>query len=112
MNKTKKVIDGAQLSDTIRSLQNLLDDVSTEVEDIQEPAPDENSDFAPVDVFDETTQFEETTEFDRTNAAMEVPAEETGTFSIDSHFDMNIPPALPNVDEQDEEDELAEGEEI
>jgi len=86
MSKNKKSANGTHLSDAIRSLQNLLDDVSTEAIDTEGEAVDEN--------------FEETTEFAH-DATSEFNTEITGPASvdIDSHFDMNIPPALPDEDE-------------
>ncbi len=87
MSKNKKPADGTHLSDAIRSLQNLLDDVSTDIDDVTDEAVDE--------------PFEETTEFtpEETSEVNSVTAEPAST-DIDSHFDMNIPPALPDEDEE------------
>lgn len=87
MSKNKKTTDGTHLSDAIRSLQDLLDDVSTEAFDAADEAVDVK--------FEETTEFapEETSEV---NTLTTEPA----LVDIDSHFDMNIPPALPDEDEE------------
>ncbi len=87
MSKNKKAADGAHLSDAIRSLQDLLDDVSTDAIIAADEAVDEK--------FEETTEFapEETSE-------VSTVTEEPAAVDIDSHFDMNIPPALPDEDEQ------------
>lgn len=90
MSKNKKPADGAHLSDAIRSLQDLLDDVSPEVINKVDEAVDEK--------FEETTEFEseETSE-------VNTVTEEQASVDIDSHFDMNIPPALPDDDEQSDD---------
>ena len=100
MSNKKKTVDGAHLSDAIRSLQNLLDDVSTEQANITpvEPAVPE---AAAVSHFDETTEFD----MERTETAIPV-APDDDIVDIDSHFDMNIPPALPDEDDQDEQDDV------
>ena len=100
MSNKKKTVDGAHLSDAIRSLQNLLDDVSTEQANITpvEPAVPE---AAAVSHFDETTEFD----IERTETAIPV-APDDDIVDIDSHFDMNIPPALPDEDDQDEQDDV------
>ena len=94
MSKNKKPVDGAHLSDAIRSLQSLLDDVST----------DENSNdqaTAPSTDITDQNKFEDTTEFDpeATDATAPLTSAATDKTDIDSHFDMNIPPALPDEDE-------------
>ncbi|MFW2440774.1 MAG: hypothetical protein ACN4GR_15570 [Arenicellales bacterium] len=92
MSKTKGTANGTHLSDAIRSLQNLLDDVSTEAAE----ATDKSVNETTVDeIFEETIEFtaEETIEI---NSVATDPA----SVDIDSHFDMNIPPALPDEDEE------------
>jgi hypothetical protein len=96
MSNKKKPVDGAHLSDAIRSLQNLLDDVSTEQVKTKEtsiPAADAST----------TTHFDETTEFDMEPADAVIPVadDDNDMVDIDSHFDMNIPPALPDEDDQE-----------
>ena len=70
------------LSDAIQSLQHLLDDVgnqsSTPILKPGEPA------------------FDETGEFDITGVQDTFVAGEESSVDIDSHFDMNIPPDLPD----------------
>lgn len=92
MSKDKNSANGTHLSDAIRSLQDLLDDVSTEAID----AADND-----VGGSTEDEKFEETTEFDaeETSEVASTPTE-AALVDIDSHFDMNIPPALPDEDEQ------------
>ncbi len=92
MRKNNKKSDRTHLSDTIRSLQNLLDDVSTEIIDTADDAVIETT---------SDERFEETTEFtpEETSEVKLVPAEQV-LVDIDSHFDMNIPPALPDEDEE------------
>ncbi len=94
MSKNKKPVDGAELSDAIRSLQSLLDDVSTD-ENITD-----RSDASSADTSDES-KFEDTTEFDpeATDATASLSSATADKTDIDSHFDMNIPPALPDDDE-------------
>lgn len=94
MSKNKKPVDGAELSDAIRSLQSLLDDVSTD-ENITD-----RSDASSADTSDEN-KFEDTTEFDpeATDATASLSSATADKTDIDSHFDMNIPPALPDDDE-------------
>ncbi len=94
MSKNKKPVDGAELSDAIRSLQSLLDDVSTD-ENITD-----RSDASSADTSDEN-KFEDTTEFDpeATDATASLTSATADKTDIDSHFDMNIPPALPDDDE-------------
>lgn len=96
MSKDKNSANGTHLSDAIRSLQDLLDDVSTEA-----------IDAAGNDVGGSTEdeKFEETTEFDaeETSEVASTPTE-AALVDIDSHFDMNIPPALPDEDEQADDD--------
>ena len=101
MSEKKKPVDGAHLSDAIRSLQNLLDDVSTES---AAAGKKETAETNPV----AENRFEETVEFDMesTHEDMAVDFEETSTIPIDSHFDMNIPPALPDEDEHEEMDDV------
>ena len=96
MSKNKESASGTHLSDAIRSLQNLLDDVSSEVADTTNGAVNETT----VDeIFEETIEFtaEETIEV---NPVVTEPA----SVDIDSHFDMNIPPALPDEDEEMEDE--------
>ncbi len=96
MSKKRNKADGSHLSDAIRSLQNLLDDVSTDTVD---PAEGTKFSTAEEEVFEETTEFEaeETIE-------IQPPVSEPVAVDIDSHFDMNIPPALP--DEEGNEDDV------
>ena len=94
MSKNKKPVDGTQLSDAIRSLQSLLDDVST----------DENITEQPRVTYTDTpdaNKFEDTTEFDpeSADATASLTSAAADKSDIDSHFDMNIPPALPDEDE-------------
>ena len=101
MTGKKKSVDGANLSDAIRSLQNLLDDVSAN-ELIAKQASnkaDEPAAVEEVEVYEETVEVP-VEDFDEpdTNARSD-------EFDIDSHFDMNIPPALPD-DEEDETDDI------
>lgn len=101
MTGKKKSVDGANLSDAIRSLQNLLDDVSAN-ELIAKQASnkaDEPAAVEEVEVYEETVEVP-VDDFDEpdTNARSD-------EFDIDSHFDMNIPPALPD-DEEDETDDI------
>jgi hypothetical protein len=95
MSKDKNTADGAHLSDAIRSLQDLLDDVSTDAIDSAE------------DVVGGTTvdeKFEETTEFDAEETSeVTTVTTDAAPVDIDSHFDMNIPPALPDEDEQNDD---------
>ena len=98
MSRKKTPVKGENLSDAIRSLQNLLDDVSADQASRgSHEAPEAE---APVE-----SKFEETIEFDSesTGAAIPVSTEDVvpSAVDIDSHFDMNIPPALP--DEENEE---------
>lgn len=97
MTQKKKPVTGANLSDAIRSLQNLLDDVSADQGlNLQYPAPE----ATPA----EESKFEETIEFDaEITDAIPVSIERASAIDIDSHFDMNIPPALPD-DEGEEMD--------
>ena len=101
MSNNKKNVDGAHLSDAIRSLQNLLDDVSSEQANITTAEP-----TVPETVAE--SHFDETTEFDmeRTETAIPVAPNNDDIVDIDSHFDMNIPPALPDEDDQDEQDDV------
>jgi hypothetical protein len=95
MSKNKGTANGTHLSDAIRSLQNLLNDVSTEAVDAADEAVNETT----VDeIFEETVEFphEETIEVDPVTI-------EPASVDIDSHFDMNIPPALPDEDEEAED---------
>ena len=100
MSNKKKTVDGAHLSDAIRSLQNLLDDVSSEQPSIKTAEPS-------VPEVTAVSQFDETTEFDmeRTDAAIPIAGDDD-MIDIDSHFDMNIPPALPDEDDQEELDDV------
>ena len=99
MSNKKKTVDGAHLSDAIRSLQNLLDDVSTEQANITTAEPTV-PEAAAVSHFDETTEFD----MERTDIATPVAPDDI--VDIDSHFDMNVPPALPDEDDQDEQDDV------
>ncbi len=94
MSKYKGTTSGTHLSDAIRSLQNLLDDVSAEAVNAADKTA---SDTTTDEIFEETTEFaaEETIEVDTVDI-------ETAAVDIDSHFDMNIPPALPDEDEDEE----------
>jgi hypothetical protein len=94
MSNKKKTVDGANLSEAIRSLQNLLNDVSSEQVKVKASKPSAT-------IAD--TQFDETIEFDmeRTDTAIPASTDDGGIIDIDSHFDMNIPPALPDEDEQE-----------
>ena len=92
MSKNKKPADGTHLSDAIRSLQNLLDDVSTKAVDTADEAVNETT---------EEEKFEETIEFAHDDTVEVSPViTEPASVDIDSHFDMNIPPALPDEDEE------------
>ena len=92
MSKNKKPADGTHLSDAIRSLQNLLDDVSTKAIDAVDEAVNETTD---------EEKFEETIEFAHDDTVEVSPViTEPASVDIDSHFDMNIPPALPDEDEE------------
>mgnify|MGYP001818460487 CR=1 FL=1 len=94
MSKHKKPVDGAHLSDAIRSLQSLLDDVSADQNISDEPGE-------PSTDTTEENKFEDTTEFDpeATDATASLTSAAADKTDIDSHFDMNIPPALPDEDE-------------
>ena len=101
MSNKKKPVDGAHLTDAIRSLQNLLDDVSAEQVNIAETGAASSEDVSE-------PQFDETTEFDMetTHEDIAVDFDETSSMAIDSHFDMNIPPALPDEDEQKDVEDI------
>ncbi len=98
MSRDKKTTEGAHLSDAIRSLQNLLDDVST---DSIVPENETVADSAEDEEFQETTEFAP----DETGEIHPV-IEEPVAVDIDSHFDMNIPPALPDNEDEDEVDAI------
>ena len=101
MTGKKKSVDGANLSDAIRSLQNLLDDVSAN-ELIAKQASnkaDEPAAVEEVEVYEETVEVP-VEDFDEPDTSAR-----SDEFDIDSHFDMNIPPALPD-DEEDETDDI------
>ena len=101
MTGKKKSVDGANLSDAIRSLQNLLDDVSAN-ELIAKQAgikADEAAAIEEVEVYEETVEVP-VDDFDEPDTSAM-----SDEFDIDSHFDMNIPPAQPD-EEEDEPDEL------
>lgn len=101
MTGKKKSVDGANLSDAIRSLQNLLDDVSAN-ELIAKQAgnkADEPAAVEEVEVYEETVEVP-VEDFDEPDTSAR-----SDEFDIDSHFDMNIPPALPD-DDEDEADEI------
>jgi hypothetical protein len=70
------------LSDAIKSLQHLLDDVGTSKAASGAPLQD---------------PFEETGEFELTGAIKALGGDDDAQ-AIDSHFDMSIPPALPGDD--------------
>ena len=97
MSRNKKPVKGANLSDAIRSLQNLLDDVSTD------RAAERGKVASPTD-YSEDNKFEETIEFDSESTGAVVPesSDQASAVDIDSHFDMNIPPALPDEDDDEE----------
>ena len=100
MTGKKKSVDGANLSDAIRSLQNLLDDVSAN-ELIAKQASnkaDEPAAVEEVEVYEETVEVP-VEDFDEPDTSAR-----SDEFDIDSHFDMNIPPALP--DDEDDADEI------
>ncbi|MDX2476153.1 MAG: hypothetical protein QNL05_02185 [Gammaproteobacteria bacterium] len=99
MSQKKKPVKGENLSDAIRSLQSLLDDVSTD----QRTLLGTTVSAAESSI---ENKFEETLEFDSesTGAAILVSSEEASAVDIDSHFDMNIPPALPDEADDDEMD--------
>ena len=101
MSNKKKPVDGAHLSDAIRSLQNLLDDVSAEQINIAETGA-ASAETVTEPRFDETTEID----METTHEDLEASFDETTTIAIDSHFDMNIPPALPDEDEQKDAEEL------
>lgn len=79
------------LSDAIQSLQHLLDDVGTQ------PS-------TPIIKPGEPT-FDETGEFEISGARDSFVAGENSSVDIDSHFDMNIPPDLPD-DEAESTDNI------
>lgn len=93
MSKNKKPVDGAHLSDAIRSLQSLLDDVSTD-DNITARQDATSTDSTDENKFEDTTEFD--TDADATASLTSAAADKS---DIDSHFDMNIPPALPDEDE-------------
>lgn len=99
MSQKKKPVKGENLSDAIRSLQSLLDDVSTD----QRTLLGTTVSAAESSI---ENKFEETLEFDSesSGAAMLVSSEDASGVDIDSHFDMNIPPALPDETDDDEVD--------
>jgi hypothetical protein len=100
MTGKKKSVDGANLSDAIRSLQNLLDDVSAN-ELIAKQASnkaDEPAAVEEVEVYEETVEVP-VEDFDEPDTSAR-----SDEFDIDSHFDMNIPPALPDDDEDETDD--------
>lgn len=85
----KPAPNAAGLSETIRSLQSLLEDVGSAA------AP-------PPYRTDADSSFETTGEFENTAAGPAYGSGDTETFDIDSHFDMFIPPALHGDDEDDD----------
>ena len=95
MSRKNRTVDGKNLSDAIRSLQNLLDDVSVTQTVVEEqdakPAVPETSD-----------DYEETLEIASDDIIEPATDSRDSGFDIDSHFDMNIPPALH--DEEDDEE--------
>jgi len=101
MSQKKKPVKGENLSDAIRSLQSLLDDVSTDQRTLLGTTV--SAAESSID-----NKFEETLEFDSvsTGAAILVSSEEASAVDIDSHFDMNIPPALPDKADDDEMDDV------
>lgn len=100
MTGKKKSVDGANLSDAIRSLQNLLDDVSAN-QLIAEQASNKADEPAAVQ---EVEEYEETVEVPVEDFDEPDTSARSDEFDIDSHFDMNIPPALP--DDEDDTDEI------
>lgn len=101
MSQKKIPVKGANLSEAIRSLQSLLDDVSAD--QVSRESLEASVIEAPIE-----NKFEETIEFDSdsTGAALPFSSEAAGpsAVDIDSHFDMNIPPALPDDEDQEMED--------
>ena len=81
MSQKKKPVKGENLSDAIRSLQSLLDDVSTDRRTLLETTV--SSAESPIE-----NKFEETLEFDSesTGAAILVSSDEASAVDIDSHF--------------------------
>jgi hypothetical protein len=104
MSKNKKPVDDTHLSDAIRSLQNLLDDVSTR------PFVAEESAASTTATTENSVEnkFEETVEFDQeaTSTFIPVATDNASAIDIDSHFDMNIPPALPDDEDEEEHEEM------
>jgi len=102
MSQKKIPVKGENLSEAIRSLQNLLDDVSTD------QASRVPHDTAAAEATIEN-KFEDTIEFDAESTGAAIPASSEHAIpnaaDIDSHFDMNIPPALPG-DEVEEMDNV------
>ncbi|MEN8712267.1 MAG: hypothetical protein ABF326_08725 [Arenicellales bacterium] len=101
MSQKKIPVKGANLSEAIRSLQSLLDDVSAD--QVSRESLEASVIEAPIE-----NKFEETIEFDSdsTSAALPFSSEAAGpsAVDIDSHFDMNIPPALPDDEDEEMED--------
>jgi len=101
MSQKKIPVKGANLSEAIRSLQSLLDDVSAD--QVSRESLEASVIEAPIE-----NNFEETIEFDSdsTSAALPFSSEAAGpsAVDIDSHFDMNIPPALPDDEDEEMED--------
>jgi len=101
MSQKKIPVKGANLSEAIRSLQSLLDDVSAD--QLSRESLEASVIEAPIE-----NKFEETIEFDSdsTGAALPFSSEAAGpsAVDIDSHFDMNIPPALPDDEDEEMED--------
>lgn len=101
MSQKKIPVKGANLSEAIRSLQSLLDDVSAD--QVSRESLEASVIEAPIE-----NKFEETIEFDSdsTGAALPFSSEAAGpsAVDIDSHFDMNIPPALPDDEDEEMED--------
>jgi hypothetical protein len=118
MSNKKTSADDSQLSDAIRSLQNLLDDVRTDrniVDSAEKKEATGNSSYSSSEM-EQTDEFPALDDTDNEQAVLDQTAElsiseDTATlkalsetkeaFDIDSHFDMNIPPALPDDEEQD-----------
>lgn len=126
MNTRRNSSDDGQLSDAIKSLQNLLDDVKTgrnitadktdaRLHDRDDTGVAADSQMEQTDEFPAFTgkqdagapEMEETVEFAAAaeTGALPVLDEDKTEVDIDSHFDMNIPPALPEDSEEEEQPE-------
>jgi hypothetical protein len=126
MNTRRNSSDDSQLSDAIKSLQNLLDDVKTgrnitadksdaPLQDRDDTGVAAGSQMEQTDEFPAftgnqdagATEMEETVEFAAAaeTGALPVLDDDKTEVDIDSHFDMNIPPALPEDSEEEEQPE-------